>query len=129
MAKIYTEKYELSVVFKFNSGAMINGVYVTFPFDADKTLPSQHRTSPVGSLKVLKSGTYMRTLGGSQGTNTKIDKLMKKFFFRSNSSCITYLFLFFYRKNNYSKNLTGEVHGTSTGSSCGKSRGPNDWTF
>ena len=45
-------------------------------------------TFPEDLLKVLKSRTYL------QGTNTKIDDLIKKLFFRSNSPCIRYLFLF-----------------------------------
>ena len=40
-------------------------------------------------------GTFKGPSGDSQGTNTKIDDLMKKIFFRSNSPCITYLFMFF----------------------------------
>ena len=74
-------------------------------------------TSPEGPLKVLMSGT-----------NTKIDDLMKKLFFRCNSPCYTHLFLF-YLKNKYSKGLNGDLHGRSTGPSCGTSRGPNDDTF
>ena len=72
-------------------------------------------TSPEGPLKVLMSGTYKGPSGESQRTNTKIDDFMKKLFSRSNSPCITYLFLFFYRKNHYSEVLNGDVHGTSTG--------------
>ena len=34
-----------------------------------------------------------------------------------------------YRKNKYSRVLNRDVHGTSTGPSCGKSMGPNDGTF
>ena len=34
-------------------------------------------TSPEGPLKVLMSRTYRRPSEGSQGTNTKIDDLMK----------------------------------------------------
>ena len=56
-------------------------------------------TSPEGPLKFLTSRTYKGPSEDSQGTNTKIDDLMKKLFSRSNSHCITYLFLFFYRKN------------------------------
>ena len=52
-------------------------------------------TSPEGPLKVLMSGIYREPSGGSQGTNTKIDDLMKKLFFRGNSACVTHLFLFF----------------------------------
>ena len=61
------------------------------------------RTSPEGPLKILTSGTYRGPSGDPRGTNTKTDDLMKKLFFRRNSPCITYLFLFFYRKNKYSK--------------------------
>ena len=35
----------------------------------------------------------------------------------------------FYRKNKYSKVLNGDVHGSSTGPSCGKSWGTNDGSF
>ena len=35
----------------------------------------------------------------------------------------------FYWKNKYLKFLNGDVHGTSTGPSCGTSRGPNDGKF
>ena len=52
-------------------------------------------TSPEDPLKVLTSGNYKGSSGDSQGTNTKIDDFTKKLFFRSNSLCITYLFLFF----------------------------------
>ena len=41
------------------------------------------------------SGTYSGTSGESQGTKTKIYDLMKKLRFRSNSPCITHLFIFF----------------------------------
>ena len=34
-----------------------------------------------------------------------------------------------YRKNKYSKVLNGDIHGTSTGTSCRTSQGPNDGTF
>ena len=87
------------------------------------------RTSPEGRLKVLMSGTSRGPSGDSQGTNTKIDDLMKKLFFRCNSPCFTHLFLIFTEKNKYSKVINGDVHGTSTGSSCVTSRGPNDGTF
>ena len=59
--------------------------------------------SPEGPLKVLTSGTCRGPSGNSQGTNTKIDDFMKKLFFRSNSSCITYLFLFFTGKKKNQK--------------------------
>ena len=60
-------------------------------------------TSPEGSLKVLTSGTYKVPSGDSQGTNTNIDDFMKKMFFRSNSPCITYLFLVFTGRTNIQK--------------------------
>ena len=69
------------------------------------------RTSPEGLLKVLTSGFYKGPSGDSQGTNTKIDDFMKKLFLRSNSPCITYLFLFFTGRTNIQKFWTG----TSTG--------------
>ena len=68
-------------------------------------------TSPEGLLKVLTSGIYKGPSGDSQGTNTKIDDFMKKLFLRSNSPCITYLFLFFTGRTNIQKFWTG----TSTG--------------
>ena len=37
------------------------------------------------------------------GINTKIDGLMKKLFFKSNSPCITYLFLSFTGRTNIQK--------------------------
>ena len=60
-------------------------------------------TSPEGSLNVLTSGTYRGPSGDSQGTNTKIDVFIKKMFFRSNSPCIIYLFLFFTGRKNIQK--------------------------
>ena len=82
-----------------------------------------------GLLKVLSSGTYNGPSADFQGTKTKICDLMKKLIFRCNSPCITHLFLFFYRKDKYSKVLNRYVHMASTGPSCGTSRGPNDGTF
>ena len=52
------------------------------------------RTSPEGPLKVLTSETYKGPSGDSQKTYTKIDNFIKKIFFRSNSPCIIYVFLF-----------------------------------
>ena len=60
-------------------------------------------TLPKGPLKVLTSGTYRGLSGDSQRTNTKIYNLMKRLFFRSNSPCITDLFLFFTRRTNFQK--------------------------
>ena len=82
-------------------------------------------TSPKGPPKVLTSGTS-RDL---QGTNTKIDDLMKKLFFICNTPCFTHLFLFFYWRSKYPKGLNGDVHRTSTGPSCGTPRGRNDGMF
>ena len=41
--------------------------------------------------------------GDPQGNNTKTDDLMEKLFFRSNSLCITYPFLFFKVRKNIQK--------------------------
>ena len=60
-------------------------------------------TSPDGPLKVLTCGTSRGPSGDSQGTNTKIDDLMKKLFFRCNSPCFRYLFLLFTGKTNIQK--------------------------
>ena len=49
----------------------------------------------VSLLKFLTSGTYKRPSEDYEGTVTKIDELMTKLFFRSNSNYITDLFLFF----------------------------------
>ena len=86
-------------------------------------------TSPEGFLKVLMSATYRGPSGDSQETNTKINDFMKKIFFRIISPCITYLFLFFTGRTNIQKFYMGDVHGTSTGPSCGTSVGPNGETF
>ena len=61
------------------------------------------RTSPEGPLKVLTSGTYRGLSGASQGTNTKMDDLMKKLFIRCNCPGITHLFLFFTGRANIQK--------------------------
>ena len=60
------------------------------------------------------------------GINRIIDNIMMKLYFWSNSPCITYLFLFFTKKDKYSKVLNVDVHGTSTGRSWETSPGPND---
>ena len=54
-------------------------------------------------LMVLTSGIYKGPSEDFQGTNTKIDDLMKNLFFRSNSPCITYLFLFLTGRANIQK--------------------------
>ena len=60
-------------------------------------------TSPEGFIKFLISGTYKGPSGNSQGSNTKTDSLMKKLFFRSNSPCITCLFVLFTGRANIQK--------------------------
>ena len=64
-------------------------------------------TSPEGPLKILTSGTSRGPSGDSQGTNTKIDDLMKKLFFRCNSPCFTHLFLLFTGKANIQRSKRG----------------------
>ena len=39
---------------------------------------------------------------------------------------VSHVYSCFYRKSKYSKVLNGDVHGTTTGPSCGMPRGPND---
>ena len=60
-------------------------------------------TSPEGPLKVPTSGTSRGPSADSQETNTKIDDLMKKLFFKCISPCFTHLFLFFTGKTNIQK--------------------------
>ena len=69
------------------------------------------KTSGKGPLKIPTSGTYREPSGDSQETNAKIDDLMKKLLFRSNSPRITHLFLSFTGRKNFQKFQTG----TSTG--------------
>ena len=78
---------------------------ITFIVEKQTTQPTRDvpGTSPKGLLKVLTSGTYRGPSGDSQGTNIKIDDLMKKLFFRSNSPCITHVFLFFPERTNFQK--------------------------
>ena len=55
------------------------------------------------------------TTRDTKETNTKIDDFMKKLFLRSNSPCITCLFLFFAGRTNIQKFWTGrprDVYGT-----------------
>ena len=88
-------------------------------------------TSPEGPLKVLTSGIFRGPSGDSYRTKKNIDDLIKKVFFRCNSLSFIHLLLFFTEKKIYiySKVLNGDVHDTSTGPSCGTSRGTNDGTF
>ena len=72
-------------------------------------------TSPESPLKVLMSGTSRGPPGDSQGTNKKIDNLMKKVFFRCNSSCFTRLLLFLLEKQIWKSSKWGrpwDVYGT-----------------
>ena len=66
------------------------------------TQPAQDNpgTFPEGLPKVLTSETYRGPLGDFQGTNTKIYDSLIKLYFRSNSPCITYVFLSFTGKAN-----------------------------
>ena len=69
-------------------------------------LPNQHMTPqgrPCRNLEGPNSQNLQRTFRDSQGTNTKTDYLMKRLFFRSNSLCIKYLFLFFTGRANIQK--------------------------
>ena len=85
-------------------------------------------TSREGPLKFLTTGTSRGPSRDCNGTNIKIDDLMKKLFFKCNSPCFTHLSLFFNGKK-YSKVLNGDLHRTSTGSSGRTSWGPNHGTF
>ena len=87
----------------------------------------QHTPSQEHPLKVLTSRTYRRPSGDSQGTNTKIDDLMK--IFLEAIVLVLHIYSYFYRKKKYSKVPNGDVHGTSVGPSCETSRGPTDGTF
>ena len=77
-------------------------------------------TCPEDPIKILTSGAYRGPIQKLMRTNTEIDDFIKKLFFRSNST---------YRKNKYSKVLNWDIHGMSTGPSCGTTLGPNDGTF
>ena len=67
--------------------------------------------NPAGARRPGKRFPKGLNVQNLQGTNTKIDDLMKKLFFRSNSPCITCLFLLFTGRTDIQKFLTG----TSTG--------------
>ena len=85
-------------------------------------------TSPEDSLKVLTSGTLMGNSEDSQGTNTEIYDLMIKLYSRT-----IVLVLHTYPCSLLEKQIfkcsKWDVRETSTGPSCGTSRGPNDRTF
>ena len=93
---------------RFNAKESFQCFYISVISQPAHDVPG---TSPEGPLKVLTSGTSRGPSGDSQGTNTKIDDLMKKLFFRCNSPCFTHLFLIFTEKTNIQKFLMG----TSTG--------------
>ena len=88
-------------------------------------------TSPEGPLKVLMSRTYRRPSEGSQGTNTKIDDLIKLMIddFQKQQSQYYISIPAFYRKNKYSKVINGNIQGTSTGPSYETPWVPNDGTL
>ena len=69
--------------------------------------PSRHATSggdvPWSSPKGSNVRDLQGTLRGLLGDQQKIDNLMKKVFFRCNSSCFTHLLLFFTGKTNMQK--------------------------
>ena len=67
---------------------------------------------PEGSLKLLTSGTYRGLLGDPQGTNRKIDDLIKNLFFRSNNPCIAYVLQEERKFKSPKQRLPGDVYGT-----------------
>ena len=68
-------------------------------------------TSPEGPLKALTFGTYKGLSRDLEGTNTKIDDLIKKLSFWSDSPCITYLLLLFTGRTNIQMFQTGTSKG------------------
>ena len=76
----------------------INQLFFGYLIDATQPAREVLGTSSEGPLKVVTSGTSAGPSGDSQGTNRKIDDLMKKVFFRCNSLCFTYLLLFLLEK-------------------------------
>ena len=88
-------------------------------------------TYPEEPLNVLTSRNYRGLSGDSQGANTKTDDLMEKLLFRSNSSCIAYLFLcftFLQEEQIFKSSKQGRPRDVYE-SSYGTSQGPNDRTF
>ena len=97
-----------------------------------KELLSQHAMSsgrPLTSLecplKILTSGPP----GEAQGTNTKIEELMKESVFQMQQLQFYTSITVFYWKKKYSKVLNGDVHRTSAGPSCETSQEPNKGMF
>ena len=81
--------------------------------DADSFIPAGTRRSGrpsfEGCLKVLTSGAYMGPSRDSQGTNTKIDDIIKNIFLDAIVLVLHIYFCFFYRKNKYLKVLNGRL--------------------
>ena len=65
------------------------------------------KTSREGPLKVLTTGTSRGPSRDCNGTNIKIDDLMKKLFFRCNSPCFTHLSLIFTGKKIFKSSKWG----------------------
>ena len=91
-------------------------------------------TSPEGPLKVLTSGTYRGPFRGISEDSSKFDDFIEKLLFRSNSPCITYLFLFFTEEKMFKRSKRGrpwdvyrtqlrDVHGTKWWDVLGTSMG------
>ena len=97
--------------------------------DADSFIPAgtwrSGRPSFEGCLKVLTSGAYMGPSRDSQGTNTKIDDIIKNIFLDAIVLVLHIYFCFFLQKEQIFKSFKW----TSLRPSCGKSRGPNNGTF
>ena len=75
-------KFLVSIIFKFKF-SFDDPLFCAFfvPIFTNKPAHNIPRTFPESPLKVLTSGTYRAPSGDSQGTNTKIDDLMKNLFF------------------------------------------------
>ena len=83
-----------------------------FSYCMDLLLIFDENKSHYVCIKDFDRSQRLGPTGNLQGTNAKVDDLMKKLFFRFNSLCFTHLFLFFTGKNKYSKGLNGDVYGT-----------------
>ena len=81
--------------------------------------------SPKSSDARDLQGTFKRLLGDQQ----KNWWFHQKRCFLDAIVFVLHIYYFFYWKNKYSKVLYGDVNWTSTGPSCGTSRGPNNGTF
>ena len=95
----------------FHANCRHMSIYLRLALYICKMIPHIRYTSRGRPLKVLTSATSRGPSRDSQGTNTKIDDLMKKLFFRCISSLFAHLFLFVTGKTNIQKVYMG----TSTG--------------